>query len=142
MRRRTKQKIINKLKEQLNVKTERFYPRPAEVKLIQVLGGKTLTIPTIRSQQTGLPMTIVLSRGKILRREHFKRTGDTLILFSNDLKWALALQGREYERDVVAAYERDEELINSGWRIKYIRAYDLWHNPVELRKNLLQFLTY
>ena len=140
MRQRTKQKLIEKLKEQVKAKKRRLYATPAEVRLVQILGGKTLTLHTIKDKETNLPLTIVLSRGKVLRREHFKRTGDTLILFSNDIKWALALEGREYQRDIVAAYERDQQLLSDGWRIKYIRAYDLFNNPDRVRQNVLQFL--
>ncbi len=140
MRQRTRRKLIGKLKEQLNNKTKQLYATPAEVRLIQIMGGRTLTIHALRSAKSGLPVTLVLSRGKYLRREHFRRTGDRLILFSNDIKWALALQGREYERDVVAAYERDQKMQANGWRVKYIRADWLWNKPELVRQDVLQFL--
>lgn len=107
---------------------------------MEILGGKALTVHAVRDKKTGLPLTIILSRGPVLRREHFRRTGDRLILFSNDIKWALAVQGREYERDVVAAYERDEKLREAGWRIKYIKADWLWNKPDLVKRDVLQFL--
>lgn len=140
MKRRTKQKLIEKLKGQVKAKKSMLYATPAEVRLVQIMGGKTLTLHNIKDNKSGLPMTLILSKGKVLRREHFKRTGDTLILFSNDIKWCLALEGREYQRNVVAAMERDEWMRDNGWRVKYIRADWLWNKPDLVRQNVLQFL--
>lgn len=117
-----------------------LFPTYEEVCLIKVLGGTILTIRRIRDKETHRPLRIVVRQPRILKREHFRRTGDTLVLFSNDLKMGLAVEGREYERDVVAAYERDEFLQSMGWRIRYIRAYDLFHRPEIAKRSILQFL--
>lgn len=117
-----------------------LFPTYEEVRIIQVLGGTVVTIRRIRDKETHRPLRIVVRQPRILKREHFRRTGDSLILFSNDLKMGLAIQGREYERDVVAAYERDQFLISMGWRVRYIRAKDLFHNPEVAKRSILQFL--
>lgn len=134
------QRKINEARARLTRAYLSLYPKATEIKLIEIMGGKTLTLDFIVSRKNGRPLTLILSRGSTLRREHFRRTGDSLILFSNDLKWALALQGRDYERDVVAAYERDTELRAEGWHIMYIPVNWLRDDPAKVRHAVTGFL--
>jgi hypothetical protein len=114
---------------------ERLFPTALDARLVQVLGGTTFTIGGIR--RNGRPMTIVLSRGKMLRSRKFRKVVlDGMGCLANDVKWAIAIQGPEYERDVVTAYERDERLAAAGWRVAYIQVRDLWQSPERVRANL------
>lgn len=117
------------------------FPRPVETRLINVLGGTTLTLGWLRDKATGHQFTLILSRGKLLRSERFRRAALTPGgILANDIKWAIAVQGPEYEHDVVAAYEQDEKLAAAGWRLWYVRAADVWQNPGRVKKDVLQFL--
>ena len=99
----------------------KHYQNPEQIRLEQILGATTITIGRFRDKATGYPLSFVLSRGHILRSEKFRRTiVDDMGVIANDVKLAIAIQGREYEHDVVAAYERDEYLSSKGWTIKYI----------------------
>jgi len=132
--------IYDRIRDGVYARYERFFPTPVQVRLIEILGGTTITIGAVR--RNNMPMTITLSRGKLLRSRKFRRTViDGMGCLASDLKWAIAIQGPEYERDVVAAYERDERLEAAGWRLAYVQVRDIWHNPAAVRKSLLPFLT-
>lgn len=119
---------------------ERLFPTPVQARLIEILGGTTITIGGIR--RGNRPMTITLSRGKLLRSRKFRHLVlDGMGCLANDVKWAIAIQGPEYERDVVMAYERDEKLEQAGWRVAYVRLADIWQNPNAVRDNLKPFFT-
>lgn len=115
------------------------FPSTVQVRLIQILGGTTFTIGSIRRGNT--PMTIVLSHGKLLRSTRFRRAVlDGQGVLANDVKYAVKIMGYEYERDVVAAYERDEELKQQGWHLMYVSIRDIWQNPAQVRRRLLPFV--
>lgn len=125
----------------LAIKFPKLYPKPTDVRLIQVLGGVTLTIGFMRDRVTGYPLTIVFSKGRLLKSEHFRRAVlDNMGVLANDVKRAIALQGVEYERDVVAAYERDERLKSAGWNVLHIPAHWLWTDPSKVRQTVGNFV--
>lgn len=131
--------IYDNIRDALYARYERLFPTPVQVRLIEILGGTTFTIG--RYRHNNRPMTITLSRGSLLRSQKFRRgVLDGMGVLANDVKWAIAIQGSEYERDVVSAYERDERLAEAGWRVAYVQVRDLWNNPQNVRQNLLQFL--
>lgn len=131
--------FYDRIRDSIYARYERLFPSPIEVRLIEILGGSTFTIGTIRRGDRQL--TITLSRGKLLRSERFRRAVlDGKGVLANDVKWAIAIQGPEYERDVVAAYEHDELLKEQGWRVRYIPARDLWQSPTRVRSSVQQFL--
>src|SRR5947199_7843920 len=48
------------------------YPSPAEVRFVRIMGGRSLTVPFIRSVKTGFPLTFVWL-GRVLKRELIER---------------------------------------------------------------------
>jgi hypothetical protein len=120
---------------------ESLFPRPVQVRLIEILGGTTITIGGIRHNNR--PMTLTISRGKLLRSRRFRRAviNDHGVL-ATDVRWAIIIQGADYERDVVSAYQRDEQLEREGWNLAYISLKDIWNNPNRVRQNLLPLFAY
>lgn len=119
---------------------ESLFPKPIDVRLLEILGGTTFTIGGIRRYNR--PLTIVLSRGKLLRSRRFRRMVlDGQGVLASDIKWAIKIQGEEYERDVVLAFDRDERLRSTGWRVAYVSIKDLWQNPELVRRKLMPILS-
>jgi len=117
---------------------DRQFPSVVDVRLIQILGGTTITIGGIRKGNT--PMTITVSRGKLLRSKRFRRAVlDGRGVLANDVQFAIQVMGPEYERDVVTAYERDERLEDNGWHLAYVQLRDIWNDPGKVRRNLVPF---
>lgn len=117
------------------------FPKPAEVRLLSILGGSSLTLGFIKSRETGYPLTLVLSRGPVLRAEKFKfAAGGSLINLANDIKWGLCIEGAEYEHDVVTAQEMRDYLTGRDWHLLYIPERWLWSNPAKVRDMVLQFV--
>lgn len=140
MNRRELKQHYATLWEWLRRRWKSLFPKPAEVRLLQILGGSVIVIGSIR--RNGRPLTITLSRGRLLRSERFRRSViDDQGMLANDVRWAIAIQGKDYERDVIAAYEQDEQLQAAGWRVRWIPEAWLWTNPSRVRKNVLQFLS-
>lgn len=136
---RTHKDFFKRLRARLYGWYERQFPTPIDSRLLEILGGTTLTIGALR--HNGYPLTLTLSRGRLLRSERFRRQvlGGKGVLAS-DVKWAIQIMGPEYERQVVSMYERDEKLEAAGWRLLYVRWQDVWHNPKRVRRDVLQFL--
>lgn len=136
---RTYRRIKRIVTAALHDRYVRMFPDPMETRLIQILGGTTITIGAFRRDNR--PMTIVLSNGRLLRSERFRRSVvDDQGMLANDLKWAIKLQGPEYERDVVRAYEIDEAMAEAGWIIKTIPVRWLYENPNKVRTSVRQFI--
>lgn len=130
----------DRLRDYIYFRYERLFPAPVQVRLLEILGGTTITIGAIRHNNR--PLTLTLSRGRLLRSAKFRRQVlDGFGVLANDIKWAIAIQGPEYERDVVAAYERDEKWAEQGWRVAHVRIHDIWQNPNAVRDNLTPFFS-
>jgi hypothetical protein len=131
--------IYDRLRDAIYAYYERLFPSAVEVRLVEILGGTTFTIGRFR--RNGRAMTVMLSRGRLLRSRRFRRgVLDGMGVLANDIQWAITIRGADYERNVVAAYERDEKLRTAGWRLAYVSVRDIWHNPDNVRANLLPFL--
>lgn len=127
---------FDRLRDGLYARWEALFPRAVEVRLIEILGGTTMTLGNIRHNNR--PMTIVFSQGRLLRSRHFRRTViDGRGVLAGDVRWAIMIQGPEYEHDVLMAFERDERLKAEGWRLAYVTVKDLWQNPERVRQKLL-----
>jgi very-short-patch-repair endonuclease len=61
-------------------------------------------------------------------------------VLANDIRMAIQVEGPEYERQVVAMYERDEKLREQGWVVRYIPQRWLWENPAKVRQAVKQFV--
>lgn len=138
-RRDIKPNRARKIKARIARELDRLFPTREQVQLIEILGGATLTLGMFRKH--GRQLTIVLNRGRLLRSERFRRRViNDMGVLANDVQWAIEIKGQEYERDVVAAYERDQELRSQGWRLMSIKATDLWLRPNQVRSTIKQFL--
>ena len=137
---------MNAAYKQLTKRLERWaekklFPRSAEIRLLNALGGSTLTIGRIRSPKTKQPMTLILSRGRLLRRKRFERMNDSMFLFgSKAKKYVLALQTPAAHRDIVAEMETEDNLHNAGWHVSWIAPEELQKDPRKVRHQVLQFL--
>lgn len=120
-----------------------LFPSPAEVRLIEIMGGKYFTIKALRHRKTKFPLTIVVSLGKILESERFARevrVGRYFVDFGNDLAMALEVDGKAYHRDIVREFERDSYLYQRGWRVVHIPAIKLWNDPLAVQHEILRFV--
>lgn len=120
-----------------------LFPSPAELKLIEIMGGKFLKINKLKHPKTHFPFAIVLSMGKVLETEKFKREvriGKYFVDFGNDIAWAIEVDGKNFHRDVVAEFDRDSYIYQRGWRIWHIDAVRLWNSPDLVQREVLKFL--
>lgn len=116
-----------------------LFPRPAEVQLIQNLGGTVLVIGSIRNG--GRPLTLILSLGRLLRSEGFKlRDVDGTSMFINDIGMGLAIQPDGYSRDIVKEIEFDEQLKNQSLHVKWIPQQWLDKRPKAVRQMVASFI--
>ena len=121
-----------------------LFTSPAETRFIRLMGGKVIVFEWIRLPYgQHFPLTIVLSMGRIMRREHVKRevpAGYYCIDFGNDVGRGIEVDGREYHMDVIKEQKRDEALYGMGWRILHIRADELWRSPAVVQRKAIDYL--
>lgn len=120
-----------------------LFPSPAELRLIEIMGGKVVRFHGIKHPRTHYPLAWIRSMGKVLRDEKFGREvrcGKYFIDFGNDLAMGLEVDGAAYHRDVVAAFDRDSYLYQRGWRVVHIPAIRLWNEPDRVQREVLKFL--
>lgn len=120
-----------------------FFPSPAELRLIEIMGGRYFRIKWLRLYKTGFSFAIVYSLGKYLGDEKFMREvrcGRYFIDFGNDIRMGIEVDGKKWHRDVVAEFERDSYFYQNGWRVKRIQAVRLWNEPSRVQAELLNFL--
>src|SRR5690348_7865918 len=106
MGRRHQPPLLSRLKATLSSWYYNQFHDPAEVRLLEICGGTTFTIG--RLTYDGRPFTLILSHGKLLKSEGFRRVAldNKSILYMNDVNQVLAIQGYDYERDVVRYQEQ------------------------------------
>ncbi len=123
----------------------------AEVRFIQLMGGKVFTIHRIKHPQTRRPLRIVWTLGKTLGRENFKREvryGVYWVDFANDLNRIIEIDGAAYHQDVVADMDRDIYIRQHCYRnardrearIMRIPAYKMNLQADIVQQNVLQFI--
>jgi very-short-patch-repair endonuclease len=119
----------------------KHYTSPDEIRLEQILGGTTITFGRFRDKQTGYPLSFVMTRGRLLRSERFRRAVlDDKGVLANDVRMAIGIRGPEYEHDVLNAMERDEWLAEQGWTLRWIPRSWLYTNPDKVRAIVHQFI--
>lgn len=139
IRQSTFHRIGRQLTARLDAYVESLFPPADETRLIEVLGGTTFTVGGIR--RNGRQLTVVLSRGQLLRSERFRRAAlNQDGVLANDIQWAIKIRGHEYEHDVVAAYELDERMRDDGWRVRNIPARWLYEQPEKVRSIVQSFI--
>lgn len=116
---------------------------------MRLMGAKLFTLGWLKSTPQGFPLTLVLSRGKILRRAKIKREvriGRCWTDFANDLYWCIEIDGSPWHQDVVADFDREvymkEYLLrqHKDMRILRIPAPRLWHDSAGVQRDVLKFL--
>jgi very-short-patch-repair endonuclease len=120
-----------------------LFPSPAELKLIEIMGGKVFRISWLKHPKTKHKFALVISIGKPLKTEKFKREvriGKYFVDFGNDVCWAIEVDGKNFHRDVVAEFDRDSYIYSRGWRMWHIDAARLWNQPDIVQREVLRFL--
>ncbi len=113
------------------------------MRFIEIMGGRVMRFEKIRSRKTGFPLSIVISMGRFLKDERFKRevrAGKYFVDFGNDILYAFEIDGKYWHMDVVAQFERDSYLYQRGWRIMRIEAVRIYNNPDAVKREVLKFL--
>src|SRR5260221_1167016 len=123
-----------------------LFVSPAEVRFVQVMGGKSLTLPFIKSRKTGSPLTF-LRLGKVLKRELIERevqVGKRHYCIDFGTRNASYKKGIDitssYHTDVLADQERNDYLRARGWDVMYIKAARIQRDPVGVLRKVLKFL--
>lgn len=126
-----------------------LFPSPAEVRFIELMGGKVLKFTRLKSSN-GFSMVVVFRRSKILKQAKIKREvryGKYYVDFANDLNWIIEVDGSPYHMDVVADMDREiyiNELLHRnpfGMRLLRIKAPRLWNDKDRLQRDVLKFLS-
>jgi very-short-patch-repair endonuclease len=123
-----------------------LFPSPAEVRFVEIMGGRCLTIKSIRLSSTNFPLTIIVSFGRTLRREMVERevqVGAYYVDFgfiTGAGQQAIEIDGQNFHMDIVKEQERDEYLSRYGWRVLHIQAIDLYRKPDAVRERVVNFL--
>lgn len=98
---------------------------------------------TIKLAINEFPLTIVLSRGKILRRHKIRRevrVGRYYVDLANDIGWGIEIDGKYFHMNVVADFDRDAYLLERGWRVIHIKAARIWNDPAGTKAMVLALL--
>jgi hypothetical protein len=132
--------FLNTVKAAIHSRYLECFPEPSEVRLLELCGGITFTIGRIK--RDGKPMTIILSNGKLLRSEHFKRVAydNRTTIYLNDINQAIIIRGNDYQHDVVRYLEQEEKLMARGIRVKYIPQSWLENNPMTALQSVQHFI--
>ena len=124
-----------------------LFPSPAEVHFIRLMGGKAITIDSIRyPNKNKFPLTIIYNCGKFLRRNLMQRevrVGAMYVDFAFVDPYtnkAIEIDGSDYHKDHIREAERDEYLKVRGWQILHIPAMDLYRQPGRVQQRVLNYL--
>ena len=120
-----------------------LFPSPAELRFIEIMGGKVVRFKKIKSRKSGFCLAIIYSLGAPLNDERFKRekrVGRYFVDFGNDICIGIEIDGKQWHRDVVKEFERDSYFYQLGWRIKRIDAIRVFNSPDKVQREVLQFL--
>ena len=137
--------IYKKHRGQIRRLKRLVFMSPAEARFVAVMGGAVYTLPFLKSKRTGFPFSIVLTLGRTLRTEKFKREvrfGKYFVDFANDVDRIIEIDGATYHMDVVADFERDQYI--RGWHddvmILRIKAAQLYREPNLVQADVIKFI--
>ena len=124
-----------------------IFPSPAELQLIELMGGRVVRFTFLQDPRTHFPAAIVLSMGPCFRAEKVHREvrlGRYYADFCNDLNRIIEVDGAQYHMDVVAEMDREVYLRDKPYyaQILRIKAQDITRKPAIVQKRVLKFLTY
>lgn len=129
-----------------------LFPSPAELRFIELMGGRVYRLSWLRDPATRFPAAIVWSRGKILRHAKMKREvryGRYYVDFANDIHWVIEIDGSPYHQDVVEEFDREvyvRDFIrkvtrgSQDLRLLRIRAPRIWNDRNGLQNEIISFL--
>ena len=121
------------------------YPSPAELKFIEIMGGRVYTIGFLKHPKTKFPRAIIFM-GSYLNSEFIERefrVGAMYIDFAFVTPWykkGIEIDGKNFHRDIVREQNRDDYLASYGWSIMHIVAEDLYRQPAKVRARVEKFL--
>lgn len=98
-----------------------LFPSPLEARFVQIMRGKTFTLPLIKSTKTGFPLTFIWC-GKLLKRELVRREVRAGKLFIDYgvvtpfYKRGIELYSNAWHDDIVRDQEREDYLKALGWQ--------------------------
>lgn len=127
-----------------------LFPSPAEVRFIELMGGKSVSIDFIKYPTTKFPLTFFITMGKVLRSENVvreRRIGGFYADLSFETPYTkklIEIDGEAFhgkERiDIVREQQRDDYLRSYGWQVLHIRAGDLYRQPSQVQQRVMNFL--
>jgi len=129
-------------------RTDRMiFPSPAELKFVELMGGHIVRMKWLHSPFTHFPAAIIVSKGKLLRSENFRREvryGRYYADFANDLHRIIEIDSKRYHMDVVADMDRDIYIKSRfhGAQILRLRTFEISANPTRTQQQVIKFLTY
>ncbi len=129
-----------------------LFPSPAELRFIELLGGRVYRVHWLKHPRTGFCFAYVRTLGRWLESEGFKREvryGLYWVDLANDLDRIIEIDGRRWHStDVVADYEREVWIEQYCQRVRRnkaiflrIRAVDLIYDRNGVQRDTLKFLT-
>ena len=140
MGKRTRRQFWRTLRSAVNRRIDACFPDAAEVRLLELCGGMTLTIGRIK--RDGRPFTLILSEGQLLKSEKFRRVASEhkAVLYMNDIGQVICIQASDYDRNVVAYQELEDELLGQGLRVAFIPERWLANNPLRALNSVKHFI--
>lgn len=120
-----------------------LFPSPAEMRLVELMGGKVFRIKHVRHYRTKFPLAFIYKQAPVFKAEQIHReyrVGKYFIDYANDIGRGVEVQGADYHRDVVKEFDRESYLYQRGWRILYIEATELYRQPDKVQQRVLAFL--
>lgn len=130
-------------------KTNRFrrliFPSPAELRLIELMGGKVVRFTRVRDPRTKFPVAVIVTKGKFLRAQNVRREvryGPYYVDFANDLHRIIEVDGAAWHADVVADMDREVHIRNRNREARFLRisAMELRRQPAKVREKVRKFL--
>lgn len=123
-----------------------WFPSPAEMKFVELMGGRVLRIRRLTGIGNHYPFAFVWWRGRFLRHEYMKREVRIGGMYADFVfetphyRKCVEIDGREYHTNVVREQNRDDYLTARGYKVMHIWAEDLWHKPTDVARRVKVFL--
>lgn len=118
-----------------------LFSSPAELRLIELMGGKIWRVGWPR--RNGFGLAFVVNRGKLFRQEKVRREvfvgGRYFVDFCNDVGRVIEVDGKQH--DIVSDFDRDAYLYSRGFQVLRIPAIDLYNNSAKTQRRVIAFLT-
>lgn len=123
-----------------------WFPSPAEVQFVMLMGGTGWQLPWLKDPRTGFCFTRITSMGRILTNELVQRevrVGAMYVDFAVSTRYykkGIEIDGRAYHMDVLREQQRDEYCQRYGYKLLHVRAVDLRLNPQNVQRRVIDFL--